>query len=83
MPIGHVTLTNNGTTLDAGTYALNSYGYTEDLAVQLPGGTNSVQAAYGGDNSFNASTATNSITITPASYYNGTALCLWGGVGQS
>jgi hypothetical protein len=65
-PSGTVTLTNNGTTLDAGTYTLNSYGYTEDSAVQLPGGTNSVQASYAGDNSFNASTATNAITITPA-----------------
>ena len=66
-PSGTVALTNNGTPLDAGTYTLNSYGYTEDVAVQLPGGTNSVQATYAGDNSFNASTATSAITITPAS----------------
>lgn len=65
-PTGSVTLTNNGSTLDAGTYTLNSYGYAEDLAVQLPGGTDSVKAAYTGDNSFNASSATNAITITPA-----------------
>ena len=65
-PSGTVALTNNGTTLDSGTYTLNSYGYTEDVAVQLPGGTNSVQAAYAGDNSFNPSTATNAISITLA-----------------
>ena len=65
-PTGTVTLTNNGSALDAGTYTLNSYGYVEDLSVQLPGGTNSVQAAYEGDNSFSASAATSSITITPA-----------------
>jgi hypothetical protein len=65
-PSGNVTLTNNGTSLDAGTYTLNSYGYTEDLAVQLPGGTNSVQASYAGDNSFNTGTATNALTITLA-----------------
>jgi subtilase family serine protease len=65
-PTGSVSLTNNGTTLDAGTFPLNSYGYSEDLAVQLPGGTDSVKAAYAGDNSFNASSATNAITITPA-----------------
>ncbi|HLZ42538.1 MAG TPA: Ig-like domain repeat protein [Candidatus Sulfotelmatobacter sp.] len=65
-PTGTVTLTNNGNTLDAGTYTLNSYGYTEDLAVQLPGGSNPVTAAYAGDNSFNASSITTSITITPA-----------------
>jgi len=65
-PTGSVTLTNNGSTLDAGTYTLNSYGYLEDLAAQLPGGTESVKASYAGDNSFNASTGTNAITITPA-----------------
>ena len=65
-PTGSVTLTNNGSTLDAGMYTLNSDGYTEDLTVQLPGGTNSVKAAYAGDNSFAASSATNAITITPA-----------------
>ncbi|HEY6370561.1 MAG TPA: Ig-like domain repeat protein [Candidatus Sulfotelmatobacter sp.] len=65
-PSGTVMLTNNGTTLDAGTYTLNSYGYTEDLAVQLPGGTNSVKASYAGDHSFNPSSATNTLTITPA-----------------
>jgi len=65
-PTGSVTLTNNGSTLDAGTYPLNSYGYTEDLTVQLPGGTNSVKAAYAGDNSFAASTGTNAISITQA-----------------
>ena len=66
-PTGSVALTNNGSTLDAGTYTLNSYGNVEDLTVQLPGGTNSVKAAYAGDNSFNASTGTNAITIAPAS----------------
>ena len=65
-PSGTVTLTNNGTSLDAGTYTLNTYGYFEDQAVQLPGGTDSVKAAYAGDNSFNASSATTAITITPA-----------------
>lgn len=65
-PTGTVTMTNNGTTLDAGTYTLNSYGYFEDLIVQLPGGSDSVKAAYSGDNSFNASSATGALTITPA-----------------
>ena len=65
-PSGTVTMTDNGTTLDAGTYTLNSYGYFEDLIVQLPGGTDSVKAAYAGDNSFNASSTTSSLSITPA-----------------
>jgi hypothetical protein len=65
-PSGNVTLTNNGSTLDSGTYALNSYGYVEDLTVQLPGGTDSVKAAYSGDNSFNANSVTTPITIALA-----------------
>jgi len=66
-PTGSVTLTNNGKQLDAGTYPINSFGYVEDLAVQLPGGTNSIVASYPGDASFSASSPTTSITITPAS----------------
>ncbi|HWY02360.1 MAG TPA: protease pro-enzyme activation domain-containing protein [Candidatus Acidoferrum sp.] len=65
-PSGNVALTDNGGALDAGTYALNSYGYVEDLTVQLPGGADSVEAAYAGDNSFNANSVTTPITITPA-----------------
>ena len=66
-PSGTVGLTNNGNTLDAGTYTLNTFGYAEDLTVQLPGGTDSVKASYSGDDSFNASSSTTSIMITPAS----------------
>lgn len=65
-PTGTVTLTDNGATLDAGTYTLNSYGYVEDLAVQLTGGSHSVVAAYQGDSSFNANSVTSPMTITPA-----------------
>jgi len=72
-PTGDVNLTDNGNPLDLGTYALNSYGYVEDRAVQLPGGSNSIQAAYAGDDSFNPSAASASITITPAA--TTTALC--------
>ncbi len=82
-PSGNVTLTNNGSTLDAGTYALNSYGYLEDLIVQLPGGTDSVTAAYAGDNSFNSSSFTNAITITPASTSMSQPYIYGGAVGQS
>jgi Pro-kumamolisin, activation domain/Bacterial Ig-like domain (group 3) len=65
-PTGTVTLSNNASPLDAGTYALNSYGYFEDQTVQLPGGTDSVTAAYAGDTSFNASKITSTISISPA-----------------
>jgi hypothetical protein len=66
-PTGAVTMTNNGSTLDAGTYTLNSYGYFEDYAVQLPGGTDSVKASYAGDTNFNAGSSTTPLIITPAS----------------
>jgi hypothetical protein len=65
-PTGNVTLTDNGSPLDAGTYALNSLGYAEDQPIQLPGGSHSLQVGYPGDNSFIASTATTAIGITPA-----------------
>jgi len=65
-PTGAVTMTDNGATLDAGTYTLNSYGYFEDVMVQLPGGTDSVKAAYAGDNSFNASSVTTPLIISRA-----------------
>jgi subtilase family serine protease len=65
-PSGTVAMTINGATLDAGTYTLNSYGNFEDLTVQLPGGTDSIKAAYAGDNSFNASSVTTPISITLA-----------------
>ena len=65
-PSGKVTLTDNGSPLDAGTYPLNNMGYTEDQAVQMPGGGNSVKAQYAGDSSFNASSTTATLNITPA-----------------
>ncbi len=65
-PTGSVTVTDNGSPLDAGTFTLNSFGYFEDVSVQLPGGTNSINASYPGDNSFNSTSATASIGITPA-----------------
>ena len=65
-PTGNVALTDNGTQLDAGTYALNSFGYTEDQTAQFSGGSNSVKAQYAGDSSFNASSASATYSITPA-----------------
>jgi len=65
-PSGNLTLTDNSSPLDAGTFALNSQGYTEDRTVQLPGGNDSVKAQYAGDSSFNASSATKTYSITPA-----------------
>ena len=65
-PTGNIVLTDNGSPLDAGTYALNSLGYAEDQAIQLPGGNNTIQAQYGGDSSYNASSTTTTYSLTPA-----------------
>ena len=66
-PSGSVGFTLNGTALDAGTYALNSQGYTEDQTLaneftQL--GNYTLAAQYSGDASFNASSATAAATVT-------------------
>jgi hypothetical protein len=66
-PSGNITLTDNGSPLDAGVFKLNSLGYTEDQTVQFRGGNNSVKAQYAGDNSFNASSVIKTYNITPAS----------------
>lgn len=63
-PTGSVSLAD-GTAL-TGSFPLNSLGYTEDQGVQLPGGSDSVQAQYSGDSSFNASSANGVFNITPA-----------------
>jgi subtilase family serine protease len=65
-PTGNVTITTNGAALDAGTFPLNIQGYAEDQTVQLPGGTDVLSLAYAGDNSFGASTTTDTITISQA-----------------
>ncbi len=65
-PTGSVHLTSDGAQLDAGSYALNSKGFTEDFAIQLSGGQHTLQAAYSGDNSYQASTGSSTVTITPA-----------------
>ena len=64
-PSGTVALTDNGNPIDAGTFPLNSLGYTEDSTIQLTGGSHATLAQYGGDNSFNATAANTIINITP------------------
>lgn len=71
-PTGTVTLDDNGAPLDgspqgSGSYALNTQGYAEDQAVQLPAGSHSLAASYGGDNSFaSSSSPADAVTITQA-----------------
>ena len=65
-PTGSITLTDNGMPLDAGTYALNSQGYSEDQAIALPSGTHLIQASYAGDASYTSSTGTDPVVIAGA-----------------
>jgi hypothetical protein len=66
-PTGTLSLSDNGSPLDAGTYPLNTLGSTLDLSIQLSGGSHAVQASYAGDNSFNPGVGSAAIGITPAS----------------
>ena len=65
-PTGTISLTANGSLVDAGTFKLNNAGYTRDIAPTLTGGTYSLVAQYAGDNSYTVSSGTDSFTITPA-----------------
>jgi hypothetical protein len=71
-PTGTVSITDslNGAAaapLDAGSYALNGAGYTEDQTVNLVGGAHVLAAQYSGDNSFTkGSAAPYTLTVTPA-----------------
>lgn len=76
-PTGSMAFTDNGNPLDAGTYTLNSLGYTEDQIIQLSGGTHTLGAQYGGAASFNASATSAAVTVTPAST-SMTSLYLYG-----
>jgi Pro-kumamolisin, activation domain/Bacterial Ig-like domain (group 3) len=65
-PTGTVALTGNGAAVDGGTFGLNSAGYTRDLVPNLTGGTYSLVAKYSGDNSYTASSSTQTFTVAPA-----------------
>lgn len=65
-PSGTISLTDNGSPLDGGTFALNTLGFADDQAIQLPAGNHNIFAIYSGDNSFQTSNGTTSITISKA-----------------
>lgn len=68
-PTGTVNFSNGGKTLDAGTYPLNSQGFTEDQSLSPEFtllGNYALQAQYGGDNSFTNSATTVNATVTQA-----------------
>ena len=64
VPTGTVALTDDGNPLDGGSFSLNSFGYFEDQTIQLPVGTHTIKASYGGDNSFSSSSSTDVVTVT-------------------
>jgi hypothetical protein len=49
----------------SGAFTLNSLGYAENDGFLLPGGTHQLTASYPGDNSYNASSNTYALTVTP------------------
>ncbi|HYT24188.1 MAG TPA: Ig-like domain repeat protein [Candidatus Polarisedimenticolia bacterium] len=64
-PTGTISLTANGSPVDAGAFKLNNAGYTRDIAPTLTGGPYSFVAQYAGDNSYSASSGTYSFTVKP------------------
>ena len=66
-PTGNVTLTDSVSGGASGLFTLTSQGYAEDLTVQLQGGTHQISASYAGDTSYNASSGSYTLTVTPAS----------------
>ncbi len=65
-PTGTIALTGNGAAVDGGTFLLNSAGYTRDLVPNLSGGTYSLAAQFSGDNSYNASSTSQTFSVAPA-----------------
>ena len=70
---GTVTLADNGKPLDAGTYALNSQGNTEDHAIELTGGAHALSGTYSGDVSYNppAAPVVDNVTVVAATTTTG------------
>ena len=69
---------------NSGTFSLNSSGYTENLPVQFPGGTNVITASYSGDASFSApaQATTYTLNVTPAPTQTTTPVSSGGTVGD-
>ena len=71
-PTGNVTVNdsyNGGAAAPlsgTGLFTLNPQGYAENDGIQLPGGTHQISANYPGDNSYNASSGSYALTVTPA-----------------
>jgi subtilase family serine protease len=64
---GTVTITDNGSPLDAGTFGINSAGHAEDQPIQLPPGSHAISASYSGDISYAPSgPIADTVTVTKA-----------------
>ena len=65
-PTGSISFTDSNSVPYSASLKLNSYGYTEDQAIQLAGGTHALVANYSGDSSYKASTTTATVTVAKA-----------------
>jgi subtilase family serine protease len=64
---GTVTIKDNGSNLDTGTFVINSAGHAEDQPIQLAAGTHSLSATYSGDISYNpAGPIADTLTVAQA-----------------
>ncbi len=72
-PTGTITLKDNGNPLNdflntgypnTNMPSVGNLGFVEDLLIQLPGGSHPIAATYSGDNSYNSSSAANTINVT-------------------
>ncbi len=65
-PTGTVSFALDASALGTGPAPLNSQGYTENPTIQLTTGSHNFSGSYSGDNSYLASSGTDSVTVTPA-----------------
>jgi hypothetical protein len=63
---GTVTVTDNSSPLDGGSFGVNSQGHAEDPLIQLLPGTHNISAAYSGDISYDTAATTLALTVTKA-----------------
>jgi hypothetical protein len=71
---GTITLKDNGSLLDGGTFPVNSEGHSEDQPINVGAGAHALTAIYNGDNSYNASALiTDNLTVTKAPTVTGLA----------
>jgi hypothetical protein len=69
---GTITLKDNGSLLDGGTFVLNSEGHVEDQPINIGAGSHALTALYNGDNSYNASAlVTDNLMVSKATTATG------------